>query len=150
MMRPERLRFCPFKHFFPPRRAFLFLSIDLALRAIRLQVLCFMVGRERPLQEERLLPHCLARTQAAYKPFLLILQVPFAQTGKLFFGPKKHFFPHFLFITVLARPFGEILDHPAHGTALRLFLLRVFLGIIYYLNIIKKNKEDIYNARVFY
>ena len=36
--------------------------------------------------------------------------------GKLLFGPRKHFLPHFLSITVRSLELGDSLLQPFHGT----------------------------------
>tara|TARA_B100001250_G_C19782436_1_gene782480 strand:- start:214 stop:501 length:288 start_codon:yes stop_codon:yes gene_type:complete len=51
------------------------------------------------------------------------LQVFFAQIGKLFSGPRKHFGPHFLSMRVRSWPLGATLPHPDHGTAFLIFLV---------------------------
>jgi len=49
---------------------------------------------------------------AAYIPFKLRLQVFFLQTGYDLPGPKKHFLPHFLSITVLSWKESFSFDQP--------------------------------------
>jgi len=95
--------------------------------------------------------YCLARIYAEYTPFLLLLQVFFLQIGNDLFGPKKHFFPHFLSILVLCDWLGESFFHPL--VTLRLWVLRLlvwlFLRVLFIYNLFTK-KNNIITANIYF